>query len=168
MKIILQTKEETLAWLAAHDEAFQDKYHVVSVWLCHELNRFEAEGYVYNSQAVARICRENGLTKEQGERRCIPEMSIRTEDGLLGALVYNAQQERRKMALRDSGFVPASQEVLAPLNGRKVPMISNGSLTGEVMASVKVLQGRYRLAPLRSRVRYYAEHQDLWIKPLVV
>ena len=165
-KIIITTKEETLAWLAANDETFNmHKNPVKSLWLCHELNRFGADGFVYNRQAQDRICAENGLTKEQAERRS-PQKVAKTEGGLLGTLVYYAQRYREEMKLDAGGWVRATQSSLLPFANKTCAAINNGSLTGEIIAKVKAVNGRLRLAPPRSRNRYYAEYEDWWIKPL--
>ena len=162
--VILTTKEETLAWLAAHDEAYPDKYQVKSLWLFAELNRFEADGYVYNREAQERICRENGLEFEASCRRRAG-LTTRTEGGLLSALVYNAQAYRREMNLEQAGWKRFA-EIGAQFIGKKVAAICNGSLGGELVVKVVDFAGVPRLAPLRSRKKAYAIYEDWWIKPV--
>lgn len=164
-KIILNTREETLAFIAEHDEHF-DWYSnpVKSLWLCSELNRFEADGYVYNRPAFERIIRENGLTLEQAEKR-VAGTRTRTEGGLLGALVYLAQGYRREMQLEQDGWVRATQDALAAL-GKRCRAINNGSLGGELVVAIKRIGDRLRLCPLRSRTKAYVEYEDWWVKPL--
>ena len=164
-KVVLNSKGETLAFLAANDERFPDKYAVKSVWLCAELNRFEADGYVYNSAAQERIMRENNLAVEMAERRQ-PGLAIRTEGGLLGSLIYNAQNYRREMKLEAGGWIRASQETLAPFAGGKCAAVANGEIGGEIVANVKMIGDRLRLCPLRSRSKAYVEHLDWWVKPV--
>lgn len=161
-EIILTTREDTLAFLASHDERFRT-YAVKSLWLCDELNRFEAEGYVYNREVQDRIARENGISN-RGERR-VNGTFIRTEGGLLGLLIYCAQGYRREMKLERDGWIRATQDTLATV-GKKCRAINNGSLGGELVAAVKLLGNRWRLCPLRSRTKAYAEYEDWWVKPL--
>lgn len=164
-KIILTTKQETLDFLAAHDEYF-DSFNnpVKSLWLCAELNRFEADsGYVYNQPAGERIMRENGLTKEQGERRN-PNRPHKVSEGLLGTLIYLAQGYRREMKLEQDGWIRANQETLSVYVDKKCRAFCNGSLTPEIIAKVKKMGDRLRLCPPRTRTKAYAEYGDWWIK----
>ncbi len=167
-EIILNTKEETLAWLASHDETFNCFDHPVkSLWLCAEMNRFEAEtGFVYNRSAQNRIAEENGMTPKESERRIEGHYGQRTEGGLLGYLVYLAQGYRREMSLEQGGWIRASQDTLAPHVGKIIPALNNGSLSGEIRAKVKLANERFRLCPLKSRNKAYAEYEDWWIKPV--
>lgn len=165
-EIVLTTREETLAFLASHDEMFNGYDHPVKpLWLCEELNRFEADGYVYNAEAQHRICAENGLDFEESKRRNEAE-TIKTEGGLLGYLIYQAQGYRREMNLEKAGWTPATQEALKPFAGKKVAAINNGGLSGELVAMVKFAGERFRLCPLRSRTKAYSEWENWWIKPV--
>jgi hypothetical protein len=164
-KIVLATRQETLDWLAQHDETFNcHESPVKSLWLCEELNRFAADGYVYNREAQERIQHENGLTEAQGQRRNMAKKT-RTEGGLLGMLIYYAQGYREEMNLEKGGWIRATQEALSAFIGKKCAAINNGGLGGEIVAKVKQVGERIRLCPLRSRNKAYAEYEDWWIKP---
>lgn len=164
-EITLNTKDETLAWLAAHDETFDGYSHPVkSLWLCDELNRFEADGYVYNRPAQERIAKENNLP-DNGERRATPKPRTQTEGGLLGYLIYMAQGYRAEMNLERDGWIPATQDNLAPFEDKKIQAHNNGSLTGNIEVKVKRFGERLRLCPPRTRTKAYSESQDWWIKP---
>lgn len=165
-EIVLTTKAETLAWLTTHDETFNWCSHPVkSLWLCDELNRFEADScFVYNRPAQDRIARENGMTPEESERR-VKGHRNQTEGGLLGALVYLAQGYRAEMKLERDGWVRATQVNLAAFEGETIPAHNNGSLSGDIEAKVRRVGERYRLCPPRSRNKAYAEYEDWWIKP---
>jgi hypothetical protein len=163
--VTLQTKAETLAFLAEHDETyFELDGCVKSQWLCDQLDRFEQEGFVYNRQAQERIARENGMSYEDTARRN-PAKTMKTEGGLLGYLIYLAQGYRKEDRLAREGWVRASQMTLAPFSGRKCAALNNGALSGQIIAQVKTFDGRLRLCPVNTRTKAYAEYEDWWIKP---
>lgn len=168
--ILLHTKEQTLSWLAENDETFRDKYSVVSDWLCDELDRFEATGYVYNREAQERICAENGLTFEGSCRRADGQ-TTRTEGGLLGSLIYNAQAHRRVRKLRREGWrrwsETAAEEVVSII-GKTVLIFGNGELSGVKQAKVKRFGEKILLAPPRTRTKAFSSLVDWWIKPATV
>lgn len=167
-KIILKDKAETLAWLAAHDESFSDKFAVRSDWLCDELDRFALEGFVYNSAAQKRIMEENGID-DSGAIRLAGDGKPRSEGGLLGVLIYNAQGYRAVRALESAGWIrwgTAPASLLSSLAGKTVNAIANGELGGEIKAVVKTLGERLRLCPPRTRTKAYADYLDWWIKPI--
>ena len=164
--VTLPDKASLLQFLAEHDELFPDIYAVECVWLCDELDRFEKDGYVYNREAQDRICRENGISEEMAKRRK-PGQRIRTDGGLLGSLIYNAQAYRRVRKLKNEGWQRATQELLAPFIGGECLALANGELGGEIVAKVKQLGEKIRLCPERSRTKAYADYLDWWIKPIV-
>ena len=165
-QIILTTREETLDWIAAHDETF-DCYStpVKSIWLCDELDRFEKDGYVYNRQAQERICAENNIAFEFSKRR-VEGKHTRTEGGLLGSLIYDAQKYRRVRQLLKAGWTRANQDSLSAFVGKKIRALANGELSGEIVANVKRFNEKIVLCPLRSRNKAYADYLDWWIQPL--
>jgi len=145
--------EQTRAALAQPLPVGMDKWALRSDWLAEVIISYQQTGkYAYNADIEHIAAEQFGdLTTEEQKR--------------LGTLVYNAQKYAREIVLTRNGFVRATQEVLAPFEGKHVIAVQNGSLSGERMHYVKRdAGGRLVMMLPRSRSRCLAAYADNWVK----
>ena len=119
------TKDETLATVHAGLPQGLARYQVRARWLADLIAKIRASGqFPYNSIV------EKAAAGELGEL-------TPTERHDLGTLVYNAQDYAREISATATGFVRATQDLLATLEGKQIDAIQLGSLAGEYRVTVK-------------------------------
>ena len=101
-KLILETREETLAYLAnGFDMESFDKWAICSLYLCDYMDALEKEGFVYNAFALRRFEKDHGL--EPGDENGSP----------LSILIYNCQGYRSARRKEIEGWETVTPELLA-------------------------------------------------------
>lgn len=158
--IRLETKEETLTFiLAGKLPDSLVKYAINSVWICERMNEYEKDGFVYNADAVKKLEVELGITDVK---------DVETGQGVLGVLVYNAQDYRVPMKMKVLGYTPLTNElILEALNTKKKIEILHDSIFGEskmVCRPVRTAEGGVAVLKPRSNTRGYVANPDLYGK----
>lgn len=148
-------KEQTRAALA-YSRAELHRLRPCSDWLADLIIGMRESGrFTYNADVKRTAAQQLGGELTPGE------------DQSLGTLVYFAQKYASEIMLARAGFVRATQEALAPFEGKYVVATQNGSLSGERTCKVKRDgTGTLVLMLLGARTRCLAAHADNWIKGL--
>lgn len=159
--IRLETKDDAKAFVLAGKlpEKALDAYGINAVWVCERMNEYEKDGFVYNEDAVKKLEVELGVPNVIDEE---------TGRGLLGLLVYNAQEFRVPMKMKVLGYTPLTNElILEALNAKKKIEILHDSIFGNsktVYRPVRTAEGGVAVLKPRSKTRGYVANPDLYGK----
>ncbi len=141
--LVLETLEQTLAYLNAPEVPGLDRWRVCSIPLMDFMDELEKDGYVYNLQALRAFEKAHGLPES-------PE-----NGSTLSRLVYTCQGYRRARRLELDGWEIVTPELLqrAMTEGKRVHVKGESMLGNQVQEAFAVRVWKYDGMPWPFRPR---------------